>query len=265
MKYRYTGLWALLSVALLVIFAISFIDEDINIGDYSLKRAPFKETLLIDKEAEALQEAKSDSIFQARREEQEKKKLEVDSTPQSILLIGDSMTLNLALRLAQYAKANGHDFHSVNWDSSGTVKWGKSNHLAEYIQEYGATYVFVSLGSNELNIKSPRSHIKYVQMILDQIGDIPYVWIGPPNWKEDEGVNDMLEETCAPGSFFRSAGMDFKRKKDGIHPTREASALWIDSIARWMPHSAHPIVLATPPDSIGKVSPNIKYMKATDK
>ena len=266
MKSSYTGLWLLLSAALAIILIISFSD-DLSIGNYTLKKAPFQESLLADKAAELKELAERDSILQANREEAERKEKEAkgDSTSHSILLIGDSMTFNIALRMAQYAKANGHTFHSVNWDSSGTVKWGKSTHLADYIKEYGATYVFISLGANELYIKEPKSHLKYIESILDQIGDLPYVWIGPPNWKEDFGINDLLEATCVPGGFFRSAGMEFERKKDGIHPTRHASALWVDSIARWMPKSSHPILMNLPPDSIGNISPNLKYMKATDK
>ncbi len=239
--------------------------DDITIGSYTVKKAPFKETLLKDREAEARQAELTDSLIAVAREEQERKVVVVDSTPQSILLIGDSMTMNLALRLAEYAKANGHQFHAVNWDSSGTIKWAKSNHLSEFMEEYGATYVFISLGANELYLKNPYSHKQYVDTIIAQVGNHPYVWIGPPNWKEDEGLNDMLEAACAPGAFFRSAGMEFKRKKDGIHPTREASALWIDSVARWMPKSAHPILLNLPPDTLGKVNANIKFMKSTDK
>lgn len=243
---------------------ISMVD-DITIGSYTVKKAPFKETLLKDEVAEAREAAITDSLLTVAREEQERLVVRVDSAHQSILLIGDSMTMNLALRLAEYAKANGHEFHAVNWDSSGTVKWAKSTHLEEFVKEYGATFVFISLGSNELYLKNPASHKPYVESIIAQVGDHPYVWIGPPNWKKDEGINDMIEATCAPGAFFRSAGMTFKRKKDGIHPTREASALWIDSIARWMPKSSHPILLDFPPDSIGKVNANIKFMKSTDK
>ncbi|MDE6010343.1 MAG: hypothetical protein K2F87_02700 [Muribaculaceae bacterium] len=230
-----------------------------------MRKAPFRETLFHDAEAEAILAAQEDSILSVKREEQERLVARTDSTPQSILLIGDSMTMNLALRLAEYARANGHDFHAVNWDSSSTVKWARSKHLAEFIEEYGATYVFISLGANELYLKNPSSHKVYVDSIIAQVGDRPYVWIGPPNWKEDEGVNDMIESACAPGSFFRSAGMEFKRRKDGVHPTRESSALWFDSIARWMPKSAHPILLNLPPDSLGKVNANIKFMKSTDK
>ena len=48
-----------------------------------------------------------------------------DSLPQNLFIFGDSMTFNLALRLAQYARQNGHVIHSVNWDSSNT-KYGLS-------------------------------------------------------------------------------------------------------------------------------------------
>lgn len=264
MKARYTGLWLLLATALIVILVVSLLD-DITVGSYTVKKAPFREMLLKDTVAEAREAFLADSLLAVRHEEERTLKAEVDTTPQSILLIGDSMTMNLALRLAEYAKANGHQFHAVNWDSSNTVKWAKSTHLAEYVSEYGATYVFISLGANELYLKNPSTHKQYVESIIGQVGDRPYVWIGPPNWKEDAGINDMLEATCAPGAFFRSAGMEFKRKKDGIHPTRAASALWIDSVARWIPKSAHPIRLDFPPDTLGRVNANIKFMKSTDK
>lgn len=261
---HYIGLWLLVTIALIFFIVISFSD-DITIGSYTVRKAPFKDTLLKDEALEQRQAAEQDSILKEQRELQAKSEVKIDSTPQSILLIGDSMTQNLAFRLAEYAKANGHTFHAVNWDSSGTVRWAKSGHLKEFVEEYKATYVFISLGANELYLKNPSSHKGYVETIISEVGDLPYVWIGPPNWKEDEGLNDMLEATCAPGSFFRSAGMSFKRKKDGIHPTRESSALWIDSIARWILKSAHPILLESPGDSLGRVKANIKYMKATDK
>lgn len=263
-KNGYSGLWLLLALALIIVLTVSFCD-DFSIGGWNVKRAPYREMLLKDEKAEALKAAIEDSIIQAKRDSIENAVVVVDSVPQSILLIGDSMTMNLAFRMAQYAKANGHSFHAVNWDSSGTVKWAGSDRLDNYIKEFGATYVFISLGSNELYIKNPESHLKYVQAILDKVGDLPYVWLGPPNWKEDFGINDMIERTCRPGSFFRTAGMEFKRKKDGIHPTRGASALWIDSVARWLPKSSHPILFDTPAEDMEKVNPNLVLLKATDK
>lgn len=261
MKSNYTGVWLLLAIALIVVLAYSFVD-DVSLFGHVLKKAPFAENLL-----ESPSDAADDSLLTLENELVENTPVvaPVDSTPQSILLIGDSMTLNLALRLSQYAKQNGHSFHAVNWDSSNTRTWGNCDTLSHFIKEFDATYVFISLGSNELYIKKPESRIPDIKNILAQIGDLPYVWIGPPNWKEDYGINDVIRKSCRKGSFFLSEGIELDRKRDHIHPTRKASVVWMDSIMRWIPASAHPIVMDLPADSIGKVNPNVTFLKALNK
>ena len=83
--------------------------------------------------------------------------------------------------------------------------------------------------------------------ILRQIGDLPYIWIGPPNWKDDTGINELLAEECAQGSFYLSKGGTFEREKDGAHPTKESAALWMDRVCRWIEdESSHPIRLDKP-------------------
>lgn len=265
MKSNYFGLWLLLVLALVLMVGVAFIPDDLSIGRYTVKKAPLKETLLSDKTSlpDSL-DVMSDSLV-IREIELVPKPVATDSVPKSILLFGDSMTYNLALRLSTYAAQNGHSLHAVNWDSSNTKIWADTDTLLYYIKKYQADFIFISLGSNELYFKKPELRLPYVKRILDMIGETPYIWIGPPNWKEDSGINDMLQATCAPGSFFRSAGMEFKRKKDKIHPTREASALWIDSIMRWMPKSRHPILADFPADSLKKVKTNIIFLKAHHK
>lgn len=259
---KYIGLWSLILIALIVIIGYSFI-EDVSIMNHTLKKSSFKESLL-GSGNEALKDSlKADSVRKVL--EEELKKVTTDSMPQSIFIFGDSMTWNLALRLAQYAKHNGHTINAVNWDSSNTKIWAEHDTLIYFINKYKPTQVFISLGSNELYFKDPSKRKPYVEKILEMIDTIPYVWIGPPNWEKDNGLNDMLEEICLPGSFFRTDGMSLKRKADHIHPTREASALWIDSIMRWIPGSAHPFIVNLPPDSIGKPKPNIIFLKALNK
>lgn len=254
----YFGVWILLALALVIIIGIAFYD-DIKIGDYTVKKAPFADLL-------SNGEASSDSIGVTVDSIQELHvKAEVDSARQIIFIFGDSMTFNLALRLAEYAKQNGHELHSVNWDSSNTKIWADHDTLAYFIKKFRPTQIFISLGSNELYLKKPEMRKPEVRKILSVIDTIPYVWIGPPNWKEDSGINDMIASQCKPGSFFRSAGMEFKRKKDGIHPTRESAALWMDSIIRWLPSSSHPFVVEIPSDTIGKASTGIVFLKALNK
>lgn len=265
MKLNYFGLWLLLVLALVVIVGLAFLPNDVSIGQYTMKKAPLREALL--KEQSLLSDSVETAADAADINEPELlvKTQETDSVPKSILIFGDSMTFNLALRLSSYAAQNGHTLHAVNWDSSNTKIWAESDTLLYYMKKFDVDFIFISLGSNELYFKKPESRLPYVKRILEMIGDTPYIWIGPPNWKEDCGINDMLQKACAQGSFFRSAGMQFKRKNDKIHPTREASALWIDSIMRWMPKSRHPILSDLPADSLSKVKTNIIFLKARNK
>jgi len=259
-RFKYTSLWLLLTIALIIVVTVSFSNE-IRIGLWTVKKAPIAESLMKEENDKPIVELDSDSV----KTEPERQVIITDSLPQSIFIFGDSMTFNLALRLAQYAKQNGHILHSVNWDSSNTKIWADHDTLSYYIEKFHPTQIFISLGSNELYFKNPETRAPYVKKILEVIDTIPYVWIGPPNWKDDTGINDMLQRICRPGSFFRSAGMEFKRKKDNIHPTRESSAHWVDSIMRWLPKSSHPFIVEVPSDSIGKVNPNIVFLKALNK
>lgn len=258
MKSPYSGLWIIVALGLVIFLAVAFFD-DITIGTWTIKKAPFKDHLLAESMETDTLTADSVSEYIPTQE------IKTDSVAKSILIFGDSMTFNLALRLAQYARQNGHSIHTVNWDSSNTKIWAESDTLTHFIRKFDADFIFVSLGSNELYFKNPESRLPYIKRILEMIGDIPYVWIGPPNWQKDAGINDMLERVCRPGAFFRTDGMELARKKDHIHPTRQASALWVDSIVRWMPKSYHPILMDIPTDSIRKVSPNVVFLKALNK
>lgn len=249
-------MWLLLTCALIVVVTVGF-SEDVDIVGMEVKKAPIAEALLPEPVEEPQHFGFLDSVPEIPSPIQT-----VDSMPKSILLFGDSMTLNLAHRLSKYAKQNGHNLHSINWDSSNTKIWAETDTLSHYLNVYKPDYIFISLGSNEVYFKNPDKRLPYVKKILAQIGDIPYVWIGPPNWNEDTKINDMLESTCAPGSFFRSQGMSFKRKKDNIHPTRESSAQWMDSIMRWLPKSAHPILADLPSDTLGNVPNKVIFLKA---
>lgn len=178
----------------------------------------------------------------------------VDSTAQNILFIGDSMLEGLSPRLAAYAQENGHKMNTVIWYSSTSNVWGECDTLKTFIKRFKPTYIFICLGANELFVKDiKQKRDKYVKSILSQIGEIPYLWIGPPNWKQDTGINDLISANTKPGCFFLSNGMDFNRAKDGAHPTRSSAVLWMDSVIRWMPNnSAHPILLNTPVERLGR-------------
>lgn len=162
------------------------------------------------------------------------------------------MLEGLSPRLAAYARENGHTLNSVIWYSSTTEIWARNGatKVREYIRRYKPDYIFISLGGNELFVSKIRERRqKYVDAILREFGDIPYVWIGPPNWKKDTGINDMLAASCRDGSFYLSYTPDqhYERARDGAHPTRSSAQAWMDRVCTWVTtKSAHPIRLNRP-------------------
>lgn len=242
---EYIGLWMILAVAMGLFLALSAFDT-INIGGVELKSSGMLDRITQVPDTINDTDMLCDTVPGDTIPTDTLPK--IDETPQTILFIGDSMLEGLSPRMAAYANENGHTLYSVLWYSSTSEVWGETTKVREYIEQFKPTYVFISLGANELfvrNIKERRD--KYVKAIISQIGDIPYVWIGPPNWKEDTGINELIEKNTRKGSFFLSNGMHFDRAKDGAHPTRKSAGLWLDSVARWMPeHAAHPIKMNKP-------------------
>lgn len=246
------GLWMIFVVSFLTFMGLSMCDS-INIGGQELRSSRMADALTLDTlvSGPALPVKESDTDNLA---DKNKIVAEVDTAPKTILFIGDSMLEGLSPRLAAYCEENGHTLYSVIWYSSTSEVWGGSGKLSEYIGRLHPDYIFICLGANELFVKDiAEKRDRYVKRLVEEIGDIPFVWIGPPNWKPDTGINDLIAGNVPAGSFFLSNGMKFDRSKDGAHPTRSSAALWMDSVARWMPdHSRHPILLDLPKVAKGK-------------
>ncbi len=86
-----------------------------------------------------------------------------------------------------------------------------------------------------------------MRTILRQVGARPLLWIGPPNWREDTGINAMLARVLGPRRFFSSATLELPRGPDGIHPNTVGGARWAEAFVRWVGvESARPIALAAP-------------------
>lgn len=245
-KSPYTGLWVLLAVALAAFVGMSLVSP-IEFDWGSVQQVTFVDELLAACDSVADSE-QVDTIVVDTVEVEEHKQAELDTVPKNILFIGDSMLEGLSPRMAAYAKLNGHKLNTVIWYSSTSEVWGRCDTLRHFIRRFKPNYIFVCIGANELFVRDIiKKRAKYVDHILEQIGDIPYVWIGPPNWKPDTGINDLVSSKVATGSFFMSKGMQFDRAKDGAHPTRSSAGIWMDSVARWMGHEcAYPILMEAP-------------------
>lgn len=164
--------------------------------------------------------------------------LTVDSSSHYILLCGDSMTEQMRFAIEAFAKKNGHKLMTCTWYSSSTQIWSESDKLSVLIKEYKPDFIFFTVGSNELFVPKIDKREKFIQDIIIEADTalVPFIWIGPPNWKDDTGINKLIEKNLGKQRFFYSGGFreKLKRIKDGAHPTREAAELWVDSLSSWL-------------------------------
>lgn len=149
------------------------------------------------------------------------------------------MTEQMRYRMQEYAKRNGHKLMTCIWYSSTTKKWSQTNRLVKLIQEYKPDVVLFTLGANELflpNIKSREPYIKDIIAKMDTI-NMPFVWLGPPNWKDDTGINDLIRKHIGEDRFFYSGDLrdtlNGKRQKDGAHPNRAGAKIWANLVMDW--------------------------------
>lgn len=163
---------------------------------------------------------------------------ESEATRPAVLLFGDSMMEWLRFRLARWLKEIDYDLYAVIWPSSNLIWWAESDTLPHLIQTLKPAYIIVSLGGNELFISRIERRKPYMEKILQTIGHIPYIWVGPPNWAEDTGINDLIARGVGPGRYFASKRLTFERLKDGAHPTPRSSYVWADSIVAYLRDSA---------------------------
>lgn len=249
MKRTYFSFFALLLVAFMLFAGLSFFKDGIE-ESFGINTATFASDLLSapDDELELADMVTTDSASGKATTTVERAPL--DTTKKNILFIGDSMLERLSPRIAAYAEENGHQMNTVIWYGSSTEVWATSGRAKECIRKYRPDYIIISLGGNELFITDIIARrTKYVKQIVAEFADIPYVWIGPPNWKKDTGINKMIQSVVPKGNFYLSYTPDqhYERAKDGAHPTPASAAKWADRICKWIvEESNNPIVLNLP-------------------
>ena len=185
-----------------------------------------------------------------------RKPKEVDTCAQRILFVGDSMLETLGRRAADYALQNGHEIETVVWYSSNSKLWSETDTLQYFIRKHKPTFIMICLCGNELFVRDLDNRDRYIKRIVKKIGKTPFVWISPPNWKDDTGINELILKNVGRERYFDSTHYRGRmaRKRDHAHPTQEAANWWMDSIALWMNslETAHPIRMARP-DTVARI------------
>ena len=248
MKRTYFSFFALLLVAFMLFAGLSFFKDGIE-ESFGINTATFASDLL-SAPGDELELADVETTDSASGKATTVERAPLDTTKKNILFIGDSMLERLSPRIAAYAEENEHQMNTVIWYGSSTEVWATSGRVKECIQKYRPDYIIISLGGNELFVNDIIARrTKYVKQIVAEFADIPYVWIGPPNWKKDTGINKMIQSVVPKGNFYLSYTPDqhYERAKDGAHPTPASAAKWADRICKWIvEESNNPIVLNLP-------------------
>ena len=187
-----------------------------------------------------------------------------DNNEQRVLVFGDSTLDGVARRFADYARENGYSFYSSVWYGATVNHWAYTTELPNLIKKVNPTFIVISLGTNDLGYHDIAKRAKAVQEIVREVGDIPFVWIGPISLKSIKGENaipGMIRDNVGANRFYDSYHRDMARFPDGIHPTFEASAVWVDDVVQWMRNdtSLFPIVLKTPKTKARSFTHNEKH------
>ncbi|MBM3438458.1 MAG: SGNH/GDSL hydrolase family protein [Bacteroidetes bacterium] len=176
-----------------------------------------------------------------------------DTTKHRILLIGDSESGGLRYPLNDYCLANGHKIIlSLEWYSATTFNFGRSDTIQKIIAKYKPTYIFLVFGLNELYARDLKARKIAANQLAKKLRGIPYAWIGPANWEEDNGISKVFQSSADSGAYFLTKKLTLTRAGDGRHPDVQGYRVWMDSIATWIQTSSRYKMLMKPPRKRGR-------------
>ena len=150
----------------------------------------------------------------------------------TVLHVGDSMvggTLGLTKALEQRFTAEGAKFLRDYKVSESIVSYDHSPKLKSLIEKHRPDIVIITLGTNDVFVPYPAAMVQNVKSIVARVGARECYWIGPPTWKPDTGIVQVLRDNVAPCKFYDSSNLKLQRAGDGIHPTDRGGADWAQS------------------------------------
>jgi acyl-CoA thioesterase-1 len=146
-----------------------------------------------------------------------------------VLHVGDSMVggnLGLTKALEQKFIAEGAKFVRDYKVSESIVSYDHSPKLKSLVEKHQPDIVIITLGTNDVFVPYPASMVGNVKNIVKRVGARECYWMGPPTWKPDTGIVQVLKDNVAPCKFYDSSSLKLQRAGDGIHPTDRGGAEW---------------------------------------
>jgi hypothetical protein len=187
----------------------------------------------------------------------------IDTSSKRFLLIGDSEIEGLRNPFYDYCRKNGHQLAlAMIYYSSTDMTYGNSDTLKKIIAQYKPNHIVIVIGLNQIYQTNFEGSENAIDKIIETFDTIPYSWIGPANWTEDKGINNLYINKIDSGKFFLSKNLILERAKDGRHPSNPACFIWMDSIASWMQNKSTWKIKMNRPDSMEK-SRKINLMTLT--
>lgn len=152
--------------------------------------------------------------------------------PKVVLHTGDSMVgfyAGLEKALAPHFEALGAKYVQDAVTSVSIATFDKSDHFEKMIARYDPDLVILTLGANDVFLPSPARVAKNVQSIVQKMEGRRCFWMGPPLWKKDTGIVEVIRENCAPCVFYDPSKVKIERLSDGIHPDEKGAQEWADA------------------------------------
>ncbi len=150
----------------------------------------------------------------------------------TVLHVGDSMVggnWGLTRALEQRFSAEGAKLIRDYKVSESIVSYDHSPKLKTLIEKNRPDIVIITLGTNDVFVPYPASMAGNIRNIVRRVGTTECYWMGPPTWKPDTGIVEVLKDNVAPCKFFDSSNLKLQRGGDGIHPTDRGGAAWAQS------------------------------------
>ena len=150
----------------------------------------------------------------------------------TVLHVGDSMVggnFGLTKALEQKFTAEGAKFLRDFKVSESIISYDHSPKLKGLLEKHHPDIVILTLGTNDVFVPFPAALAGNVQNIVKRIGARECYWMGPPTWKPDTGIVQVLKDNVTPCKFYDSSSLKLQRAGDGIHPTDRGGADWATS------------------------------------
>ena len=151
-------------------------------------------------------------------------------TYKTVVHMGDSMVGGgLCKALAPKFKAEGTRFIRDVWESASIMAFEQSDRVPMLMKRWNPDLVLITLGANDVFNDHPEYMAKHIEGIVKKVGKRDCIWIGPPLWKQDKGLVEVIRDHAAPCRFYDSQHLVLQRAGDGIHPTEKGGEVWADA------------------------------------